>query len=147
MKNWMGHRTILLFAATVLIAILNSCAPAKPPVDSKDLSYLYNPIKNPFNPRYNILNQSDNLSILSVKFFANDLFFSEANPQGIPTSQMLISAKLFNISQGKVLADTAVYNLSIVKERGKAEYVYNLPLKVENTRQAAPSGYTGICSI
>lgn len=127
----MGHRTIFLLAATVLIAVFTSCAPAKQPVDSKDLSYLYNPTKNPINPRYNILNQSDNTSILSVKFFANDLFFSEANPQGVPTSQMLISAKLFNISQGKVLADTAVYNLSIVKERGKVEYLYNLPLKVE----------------
>jgi GWxTD domain-containing protein len=127
----MGHRTIFIFGAAFLIAVLNSCAPAKQPVDSKDLSYLYNPTKNPINPRYNILNQSDELSVLSVKFFANDLFFSEANPQGVPTSQMLISAKLFNISQGKVLADTAVYNLSIVRERGRTEYVYNLPLKVE----------------
>lgn len=131
MKNRKGNRTILIFAATVLIAVLNSCAPAKQPVDSKDLSYLYNPTKNPINPRYNILNQSDNLSVLSIKFFANDLFFSEANPQGVPTSQMLINAKLFNLSQGKILADTAVYNLSIVREKGKTEYVYNLPLKVE----------------
>jgi GWxTD domain-containing protein len=131
MKNKTGHRTTFLYAAIVLIAALNSCAPAKQPVDSKDLSYLYNPTKNSVNPRYNVLNQSDNTSILSVKFFANDLFFSEANPQGVPTSQMLISAKLFNISQGKVLADTAVYNLSIIREKGKTEYTYNIPLKVE----------------
>jgi GWxTD domain-containing protein len=71
------------------------------------------------------------LSVLSVKFFANDLFFSEANPQGVPTAVILITAKLFNITQGKLLSDTAVYNISIVKEAGRPEYVYNVPLKVE----------------
>lgn len=127
----MGKRTIYLLVTILLIAAFASCGPAKQAVDSKDLSYLYNPTKNPINPRYNILNQSEKLSVLSVKFFANDLFFSEANPQGVPTAQILITAKLFNISQGKVLADTAVYNLSIVKEKGKPEYVYNMPLTVE----------------
>lgn len=127
----MGRRTIYLFVTILLIAVFASCGPAKQAVDSKDLSYLYNPTKNPINPRYNILNQSENLSVLSVKFFANDLFFSEANPQGVPTAQILITAKLFNISQGKVLADTAVYTLGIVKEKGKPEYVYNMPLNVE----------------
>jgi GWxTD domain-containing protein len=131
MKNRMGSRTIYLLVTTLLIAVFTSCGPAKQTVDTKDLSYLYNPTKNPINPRYNILNQSDNLSILSVKFFANDLFFSEANPQGVPTAQIMITAKLFNISQGKVLADTAVYTLSIVKEKGKPEYTYNMPLNVE----------------
>lgn len=127
----MGRRTIYLLLTILSVAVFASCGPAKQAVDSKDLSYLYNPTKNPINPRYNILNQSENLSVLSVKFFANDLFFSEANPQGVPTAQILITAKLFNISQGKVLADTAVYNLSIVKEKGKPEYVYNMPLTVE----------------
>ena len=44
---------------------------------------------------------------------------------------MLITVKLYNISQGKLLADTAVYNINIVKETGKPEYIYNVPLKVE----------------
>jgi GWxTD domain-containing protein len=96
------------------------------------LSYLYNPTKNPINARYNILNQSDVASELSVKFFAKDLFFSEANAKGIPTAQLMINIKLFNISQGKILADTAVYNIAIVKEAGRPEYVYNIPLNVEN---------------
>ena len=61
----------------------------------------------------------------------SDLFFSEANPQGVPTAQMLFNVKLYNISQGKHLADTAVYNISIVKEKGRHEYVYDIPLKVE----------------
>ena len=82
-------------------------------------------------PRYNIINQSDESSLLSVRFSANDLFFSEANPQGVPTAMVLITVKLYNMSQGKALADTAVLNLSIFKETGKQEYIYNVPLKVE----------------
>jgi len=132
MKNIISTRVICsLFTITLLIASFSSCKTTQQTVDSKDLSYLYNPIKNPISPRYNVINQSDELSVLSVKFFANDLFFSEANPQGVPTAMLLVTVKLFNISQGKLLADTAVYNISIVKETGKPEYVYNVPLKVE----------------
>ncbi|MFA5819379.1 MAG: GWxTD domain-containing protein [Bacteroidales bacterium] len=132
MKNRISTRAICsLFTITLFIATFSSCKTTQQTVDSKDLSYLYNPIKNPISPRYNVINQSDELSVLSVKFFANDLFFSEANPQGIPTAMVLVTVKLFNISQGKLLADTAVYNISIVKETGKPEYVYNVPLKVE----------------
>jgi GWxTD domain-containing protein len=44
---------------------------------------------------------------------------------------VLITVKLYNMSQGKALADTSVLNLSIVKVAGKQEYVYNLPMKVD----------------
>jgi GWxTD domain-containing protein len=131
MKNSINIRTIfLLLNISLIMMVFNSCKTVQPAVDPKDLSYLYNPTKNPVNPRYNVINQSDELSILSVKFFASDLFFSEANPQGVPTAAVLITVKLFNISQGKLLADTAAYNLSIIKEAGKTEYVYDIPIKV-----------------
>jgi GWxTD domain-containing protein len=117
--------TILSFAVFI------SCKTTQQTVDTKDLSYLYNPTKNPVNPIYNVVNETDNSTILSVRFSAGDLFFSEANPQGIPTAALMVTVKLFNTSQGKTLADTAVYNLSIVKEKGKFEYVYGIPLKVE----------------
>ncbi len=120
-----------LLGVTLLAIFFNSCKTAEPTFDPKDLSYLYNPIKNSINPAYNINNQSDNKSVLSIRFLTRDLYFSEANPSGVPTAQVLISVKLFNTSQGKTLADTAVYNLSIVKEAGKGEYVYNIPLSVQ----------------
>ena len=132
MKNSISTRAIFsLLIITLFIATFSSCKTTQQTIDSKDLSYLYNPTKNPISPRYNVVNQSDELSVLSVKFFANDLLFSEANPQGVPTAMVLVTVKLFNISQGKLLADTAVYNISIVRETGKPEYVYNVPLKVE----------------
>jgi GWxTD domain-containing protein len=114
----------------LMIALLTSCKTYKPAIDSNDLSYLYNPIKNPVNPRYNITNVSDNQSSLGVKFFAGELFFSEANPQGIPIASMAITVKLFNTLRGMTLADTSYYDLKIVKEEGRQEYVYHIPIRV-----------------
>ena len=131
MKNNISIRIFSLLLTVIFIAVLSSCKTTPKAVDSKDLSYLYNPTKNPFNPLYNVYNQSDDSSILSVKFFPNDLYFSEANPQGVPTASLLFSVKLYNISQGKQLADTAVLDLSIVKVEGKSEYVYRVTLNVE----------------
>ena len=134
MKNSISIRTIfLLFNIILIITVFSSCKTTKKTVDQKDLSYLYNPTRNQINPRYTVINQSDELSVLSVKFFANDLFFSEANAQGVPTAMILITVKLYNISKGKLLADTAVYNIDIVKATGRNEYVYDIPLKVEKS--------------
>ncbi len=120
-----------IFAVILPLIFFSSCSTPKPAFDSKDLSYIYNPTKNSINPRYNVYNQSVDVSILSVKFFASDLFFSEANPQGVPTAQMMINVKLYNVSLGRQLMDTVGYNISIVKEKGRPEYVYDVPLKVE----------------
>lgn len=120
-----------IFSVILSVIIFNSCKTTQPAADSKDLSYLYNPTKNYLNPRYNVYNRSDDLSVISIKFFAHDLFFSEANPQGVPTAQMLFNIKLYNTGQGKQLVDTVVYNISIVKEKNRPEYVFDVPLKVE----------------
>lgn len=132
MKNNITIRSCCFLITVILSAfIFNSCGTTQPAADSKDLSYLYNPTKNSINPRYNIYNQSDELSVLSIKFFATDLFFSEANPQGVPTAQMLFNIKLYITDQGRRLIDTIAYNISIVKEKGRPEYAFDVPLKVE----------------
>jgi hypothetical protein len=125
-KSYPGIIPGLIIAALVIV----SCKTTQRITDSKDLSYLYNPIKNPVNPLYIVTNESDDRSVLKVRFSGNELFFSEANPRGIPTAEILITVKLFCINQGKVLADTAHYNFSIEKTAGKQEYIYDVPLKV-----------------
>jgi GWxTD domain-containing protein len=121
-----------VFIVLLFVILVISCTSTKPVFDPKDLSYLYNPTKNPINPRYIITNPSDSQSVIAVKFFASELFFSQANPQGVPSASMLITIKIYNITQGMMLSDTAKYNLNIVKEEGKPEYVYNIPLRVRN---------------
>jgi GWxTD domain-containing protein len=127
-----NFRSIYLQVIIILIILLSySCKSTKQVFDSKDLSYLYNPIKNSINPRYGVFNQSDQVSVLSVKFFNNDLYFNEANPKGVPMAMITVSVRLFNVSQGKTLVDTADLKLDIVKEEKRDEYLYHIPLKTE----------------
>jgi GWxTD domain-containing protein len=136
MNNSFSIKTIcLLISGILLAAVFTSCKTTQQAVDYKDLSYLYNPTKNPINPQYNVINQADESSVLSVRFANSDLFFSEANPKSIPTAMVLITVKLFSLTQAKALTDTAVLNLSIVKVPGKMEYVFELPLKVEKSNE------------
>lgn len=138
MKNIITIRCFgFIFAVILSLFALNSCKTTQHVVDSKDLSYLYNPTKNSINPKYNVYNQSDEQSVLSIKFFAADLFFSEANPKGVPTAQMLFYIRLYNVSGGRQLVDTADYNINIVQEKGKPEYVFDVPLKVEKGNEYA----------
>lgn len=130
MKN-LNIKAFYLPAIILLLGILSSCSSTQQAIDPKDLSYLYNPTKNPINPRYSVINQSDETSEFNIKFFPADLFFSEANPRGVPMALMLVTVKVYNVTSGTSLADTAMLNLSIVKEAGKQEYVYTLPIKVE----------------
>jgi GWxTD domain-containing protein len=114
----------------IATAMLSSCTTTRPAIDTNDLSYLYNPTKNPVTPRYNITCFSENSASLGVKFFANELFFTEANPQGVPTASMAVTVKLFVTTTGTILSDTSFYNLNIVKEEGRQEYVYHIPMQV-----------------
>lgn len=120
-----------LSVVIILIPLFLSCSSSRYATDPKDLSYIYNPTKNPFNPRYNIVNESDDRSVLSVKFFTSDLFFSEANERGLPTALMQLNIKLLNVTEGLTLADTSILNLSILKDAGRQEYIYRIPLQVK----------------
>lgn len=131
MKKSRYIRIVYLLSGLLIASAFNSCKSTQQAIDYKDLSYLYNPTKSPINPLYNVTNQSDGLSVMTMRFAPSDLLFSTANAQGIAAASVLITVKLFNMQQGKTLADTVVQNLSIVKEEGKPEYVYDIPLKVE----------------
>jgi GWxTD domain-containing protein len=132
MKNCIALRSFFsIFSVILSVTVFNSCVTTQKATDTKDLSYLYNPTKSSINPKYNVFNESDELSVLSVKLFATDLFFSEANPQGIPTAQLMFNVKLYSVTGGRQLIDTVAYNVSIVKQKGRPEYVYDVQLKVE----------------
>jgi GWxTD domain-containing protein len=127
-----GLQEIIISGIIIAFTLLTAgCTTTKTTVDPKDLSYIYNPLKNTINPRFSVQNQTGDLSTLSVRFNSADLFFSEANPAGIPMSMMFISVRLFNTSRGKILTDTAFYDLDIVRDTTKTGYLYKIPLNVE----------------
>jgi GWxTD domain-containing protein len=119
-------------ALTLFFTGLFSCRTTKPTVDTKDLSYIYNPTKSSFRPAYSINSQSDQSAVLKVRFLSNDLFFSEANPEGVPTAGVIINVKLYQTEPVRALVDTISYNLNIVRDGNRREYIYNLPLKVKD---------------
>jgi GWxTD domain-containing protein len=131
MKKSRFIRIVYLLSGLLVAAAFNSCKTAQPSIDYKDLSYLYNPTKSPINPLYNVVNRNEESSLLTIRFAPNDLFFSSANSQGVATASVLLTVKLFNMKQGKALTDTTALNLSILREEGKHEYIYHVPLKVE----------------
>jgi GWxTD domain-containing protein len=130
-KDMIRHGALLF----IIPLTMASCSTTRVAVDSKDLSYLYNPTRNSLNPLYNIRNESDHESILSIKLFTSELYFSEANTQGVPLASILVTAKLFTIDQGRVLADTSAYNLTIYKENSPPEHIYQIPLDVDPGRE------------
>jgi GWxTD domain-containing protein len=124
--------SVPLFTAAIILAALSSCKTSKPAVDTKDLSYIYNPTRNSFTPGFSVTTNSDESSTLTVRFLSNELFFSEANPEGVPTAGVIISVKLYKIDQTRSLIDTLSYNLNIIRDAGKREYIYFFALNVES---------------
>ena len=122
----------ILPTVVLMAAIVFSCMPPKQTTpDPKDLSYIYNPLKTPLNPRYGVFNESENKSVLFVKFFSTDLYFNEANPQGISLAIITAGVKVYNLTHGKALSDTALVTFQVPREKGKLEYLYKIPLTVE----------------
>ena len=138
MCNWLKKISVSVFftVTIIVLACLSSCKTAQPTIDTKDLSYMYNPTRSFFTPSYAINTLTDESTTLSVRFFVSNLFFSEANPEGVPTALISINAKLYKIIQGaRILTDTTTYDISIVRDPQKIEYVYNIPFKTESNTQ------------
>ena len=132
MDNYFRKPIVFICTIIIIASLAYSCRTTQTAFDPKDLSYIYNPSSNPFNPLYNVFNLDDSKSVLSIKFFANELYFSEANPLGFPTASMYISAKLYNLDQGRILEDTVVINLDQKKEEGKTEYIVDVELNAKS---------------
>jgi len=119
-----------IFLIITGIILLASCSGVKTvETDSRDLSYLYNPLRNPIHPRFQIYNSSDDLSELTIKFFTNDLYFSEANPEGVPRAELLVIYRLYDMSQGRIAVDTGFYNINVRRDQQNRQYTYTIPMR------------------
>lgn len=115
--------------ATVMMAVLAwSCAVSQPATDTKDMSYIYNPARNVYTPYITVFDEDAETSVLSISIRRAELYFSEANPEGVPMASMLISVRLFDNTVGGSLADTAVLKYDISREQVGGEYVFKVPL-------------------
>lgn len=119
------HVLALLFL--VMIAA-SSCRVTKSVADPKDISYIYNPLNNPFNPRYRVFNESSTTSLLFIRLSTSELFFSEANPTGEPLASLRFTVRLYNDTEGGALKDTARYETTINRNRADSEIITTIPL-------------------
>jgi GWxTD domain-containing protein len=131
MVNYFKRTTVFICAAITILFFANSCRTTKPVFDLKDISYIYDPTNNLINPLFSVFNETDSLSVLSIKLFTNELYFNEANPLGVPTSMLHVTVKLYNLDLGRIIADTAVLSLDLKKEEGRQEYILNIDLKAK----------------
>ena len=127
----------IFISTTIIVTVcLSSCVTPQPLIDTKDLSHIYNPTRSFFTPSYSISTLPDESAMLSIRLFERNMFFSEANPAGVPTAIISISANLYKIMQGaRILTDTITYDISVVKDPQKVEYVFDIPLKTESASQ------------
>ncbi len=123
------ERAAAVISIVVMAALAWSCTVTQPAADTKDMSYIYNPARNVFTPYIRVTDEDAETSVLAISIRRNELYFSEANPEGVPMASMLVSVRLFNNSLGGVLADTSLNKYSILREQVGGEYVFRIPLK------------------
>ncbi len=107
---------------------IGSCSVSQPVEDPNNVGYIYNPVNKPINHRYTVFNESGEKSVLSVKLFTDDILFSEANVTGEPLSSITVTVRLFNDTQGGILADTAKLLVEVNKKNLGTEFIIPIEL-------------------
>jgi GWxTD domain-containing protein len=125
------YRDKIALTAVILAIMLmsTSCYVTQESADIKDMSYIYNPTRNVFTPYFTVFNEDAETVILSVRLRRGEIYFNEANPEGVPMASLLFSVRLFDNTLGGVLADTAMLKIDIPREQAAGEYICRLPLK------------------
>jgi len=129
MARPLKNRTTALLTAVIIASLAWSCSVTQNATDTKDMSYIYNPARNVFTPYISVFNEDEETSLLTVAIRRGELYFSQANPEGVPMASMLVSVRLFNNTLGGILADTARYKYDIPREEVGGEYYFRIPLK------------------
>ena len=81
MKKSRYIRIVYLLSGLLIASAFNSCKTTQQAIDYKDLSYLYNPTKSPINPLYTVVNQTDESSVLTVRFAPRICFSQQQMPR------------------------------------------------------------------
>lgn len=121
----------------MMAAMLASCTVTQNVTDTKDMSYIYNPARSVYSPFITVYNEGAESSVMNISILRGELYFSEANPEGVPMASVLVSVRIFNNTMGGALADTATFKYDIRKDEVGGAYSVRIPL---NTREG--SAYT-----
>ena len=128
MTRHLKNKYAAVVAIMTVAVIMTSCATTQNMTDTKDMSYIYNPTRSIYTPLITIFNEDAETSVLSIGIRRGELYFNEANAEGVPMASMLVSVKLYDNTLGGVLADTSSFKYDIIREEVGGEYVFRTPL-------------------
>lgn len=122
------YKNAALAVIVTLTVLMTSCAVTQNVTDTKDMSYIYNPAKSVYTPFITVYNEDSETSVMNISILRGELYFTEANAEGVPMASVLVSVRLFDNTLGGVLADTATYKYDIKREDIGGEYALRIPL-------------------
>jgi len=126
------YKSAVLTAVVTTALLMTSCAVTGNVTDTKDMAYLYNPTQSIFTPMISVYNEDAETSVLNISIRKGELYFSEANPEGVPMASLLVSVRLFDNTFGGVLADTSTFKYDIKREEVGGEYSFRTPLSAHD---------------
>ena len=107
----------------------------KPIADGQNLAYLYNPGTTSLHPRFMVYHNTDSTSSLMVKVYPVELLFNQANKEGDFRAWLGIKYREYEITDGRVLVDSAAMEFPLKLKGLKKEFVTNISLKTHLGRQ------------
>src|SRR5690606_12395252 len=126
------YKPAALAAVVTAAVLMTSCAVTKNVTDTKDMSYIYNPSRSFFTPWISVYNEDAETSVLNISIRKSELYFNEANPEGVPMASMLVSVRLYDNTLGGALADTSTFKYDIKREETGGEYSFRTPLSARD---------------
>ncbi len=128
MTRPLKDKPALLISLVMTAALMASCTVTQNVTDTKDMSYIYNPARNVFTPFVSVYDEGEGSSLMTISIRRGELYFTEANPEGVAMASVLVSVRLFDNTLGGALSDTATFKYDIKKEDVGGEYSFRIPL-------------------
>lgn len=122
----------VLLSVVAIGALSWSCSATQSVVDTKDMSYIYNPARSVYTPFIAVYNEDSETSVINISIRRGEFYFSEANPEGVPMASLLLSVRLFDNTLGGVLADTATFKYDLRRDEIGGDYVFRIPLSTSD---------------
>ena len=118
-----------------LLGFLGCKTYQKPVSDGQNLAYIYNPGTTSLHPRFMVYHNTDSTSNLMVKVYPVELLFNQANKEGDFRAWLGIKYHEYEITDGRVLVDSAAMEFPIKLKGLKKEFVTNILLKTHLGKQ------------
>jgi GWxTD domain-containing protein len=121
-------KTAAVAMIVTVASLFWSCSVTQTAIDTKDMSYLYNPARNVFTPYITVYDEDATTSVITISIRRSEFYFSEANPEGVPMASTLISVRLHDNTAGGMLVDTATFKYDLKREEIGGDYAFRVPM-------------------